>query len=127
MEIAQSQYRTEWLAVILAGAASLILSLAVPSIDVVGWISGYLLGLLAIAVHLVMYQLFKDADWKQFLAYYYLVFFLRLLLILSLFFLVLAVTNIEQVSFTLSFIISYILHSVIDIILIHKTSTNRPT
>ncbi|MEX0890046.1 MAG: hypothetical protein WDZ33_00780 [Balneolaceae bacterium] len=112
---------------ILAGAASLILSLAVPSIDVVGWISGYLLGLLAIAVHLVMYQLFKDADWKQFLAYYYLVFFLRLLLILSLFFLVLAVTNIEQVSFTLSFIISYILHSVIDIILIHKTSTNRPT
>lgn len=127
MEIVQSQYRTEWLTVILAGVASLILSLAVPSIDVVGWISGYLLGLLAMVVHLVMYLLFRDADWKKFLAYYYLVFFLRLLLILALFFLVLAVTNIEQISFTLSFIISYILHSVIDIILIHKTSTKRPT
>jgi len=121
------RFRPEGLAIAVCFSLFLATGILLPFIGFGGWITGYLLGFGAVASHLLMVFSMEGLPWQRFLLRYYVGLLIRFLLVLSLFILLLLATNIEQISFTLSFIISYIFHSVVDVILIHKTSTNSST
>ncbi|MEX2572768.1 MAG: hypothetical protein WD317_00665 [Balneolaceae bacterium] len=89
------------------------------------WGVGYFTGWFAVLSHFVVIRLIRDLDQQAFLLWFYLSVFVRFFLILTLFTTLLLSGNFEQISFTLSFIISYIFHSVIDVILINKTFASR--
>lgn len=99
---------------LLAGVA------LVPASATTGILYGYLLGAVAVALHLLTLRFLQRYESKKFTEGYYLSILIRFLLVLSLFTLILLFGKIDQLYFTLSFIISYLFHSVIDFILIHK-------
>jgi len=102
-----------------------MISLILPSGSVTGWYAGYGIGFLAILLHFIT-SIFSD-NWsdKQFFSFYTPFMFLRLLLVLAVFLMLLILEKFDQFSFTVSFLISYIYHSVINIILLNKELTNR--
>ncbi len=107
--------------VVIATAAGLFM----PLHTAIGWAAGYILGMIAVAMHVLIVWLINDFDKRNFIGRYYLGIFFRFLLTLGLFTSLLILTEIEHFSFTLSFIISYIFYSVIDMILINKKFTKR--
>lgn len=120
-----SGFRGEFLA-ILAGLLLWLSAALLPlDIDVTGLLTGYFLGLLAVLMHYMIIWFTRNLEHELFFMFYYLSVFLRFTAILILFTLLLVLVNIEQISFTLSFIISYIFHSVIEIIFLHKISVHR--
>jgi len=90
-----------------------------------GWFAGYGIGLLAILLHFVT-SLFSD-KWnnKHFFLFYGPVMLIRLIIVLGIFIGLLLTEKFDQFSFTVSFLISYICHSVINMILLNKELTNR--
>ena len=91
----------------------------------IGWFAGYGVGLLAIILHYATSSFSKKWDDGQFFTYYTPFMFLRLLIVLGIFIGLLIMEIFDQFSFTVSFLISYICHSVINIFLINKELTNR--
>lgn len=89
------------------------------------WLTGYGLGLITILLHFVASSAFKGLSDKNFFRLYFLSIAIRFLLVFGLFIWIIISGKIDQISFTVSFIISYIFHSVIEIILINKKLTNR--
>jgi len=90
----------------------------------IGWFAGYSIGLLAIVLHYATLFFSKKWDDDQFFHYYLSLMFLRLLIVLGIFIGLLVMEIFDQFSFTVSFLISYICHSVINIILVNKELTN---
>lgn len=88
------------------------------------WITGYLLGLLAVVVHLLSSLFTKNSSSKQFTNIYYVSLLLRFLIVLLLYSLILLLINFDEFSFTVSFIISYIFHSVNEVILLNRKFSN---
>lgn len=91
-----------------------------PASATVGILYGYLLGVAAVVLHLLTLRFLQRFDSKKFIGGYFASILVRFLLVLSLFVLILLFGKIDQFFFTLSFIISYLFHSVIDLILIQK-------
>jgi hypothetical protein len=96
--------------------------LFVPEVDAAAVLTGYGIGFLAIGLHYVMSAL--STTWKNetFLALYTPLSLLRLLTVLGVFILLIFLGKFDQFSFTVSFLISYIYHSVINIFLLNKKS-----
>jgi hypothetical protein len=86
----------------------------------IGWVSGYVLGAAGVVLHLLIVFKIKHIGHSNFFRIYYGGLLLRFLILISLMIFILVLTKIDQISFTVSFIISYILHSVVEIILLNK-------
>ncbi len=114
--------------VITLGLGTLLFLLTLvflPEQKTAGWLVGYGLGLITILLHFIAAKAFSGLSDNNFFGIYFLSIGLRFLLVLALFILIIIFGKIDQISFTVSFIISYIFHSVIEIILINKKLTNR--
>lgn len=81
-------------------------------------IAGYSLGFFAAALHYLQVLYFSKLGNNRFFSLYGSASLLRLSFVLILFVSLLILEKIDQFSFTVSFLISYICHSVIDIYLI---------
>lgn len=114
------EYKKELITGGILFVCTLILLLILPAKYITGWFIGYLLGFLAVLLHLFVVLFTRKLENESFLYLYYIGISLRFLIVLTLFTLLLVVTKIDQIAFTISFIISYIPHSVIEIILINK-------
>lgn len=114
------EYKKELIAGGILFLCTLILLLILPYKYASGWIIGYLLGLLAVLLHLFVVLFTRKFDDESFIYRYYIGIALRFLIVLALFITLFVITKIDQIAFTISFIISYIPHSVIEIILINK-------
>lgn len=89
-----------------------------------GWIAGYFLGLLAVLMHYGFSLFTRRVDDAQFAPVFLAGLLLRFLMILSLFLILILSEKFDQFSFTVGFLISYIFHSVNDVILLNKKLTN---
>lgn len=110
----------------LAGILALIcVTILFPEVDALSLFVGYGIGMLAIGLHYLMSVLSIRWENETFLALYTPLSMLRLLLVLGLFITLVFLGNFDQFSFTVSFLISYIYHSVINIFLLNKRTNNR--
>ena len=91
-----------------------------PENRVAGWIAGYFVGLLATILHYVQYMFTKQLQNEHFFNMYTPLSLARTMVVLLIFVLVLIWEKFDQFSFTVSFLISYIYHSVINIYLINN-------
>ncbi len=103
----------------------LIVALFLPDGTGLSWGVGYLLGVATIALHLILTLLVKNINDEAFFRFYFLGMVLRFVLVLVLYVAIIISGKFDQIIFTVSFIISYLFHSVIEIILINKKLTNR--
>ena len=103
----------------------IILQLVFPDLDRAALGFGYALGLLAIGLHYVMSALSVRLDDDTFFSLYMPASLLRLLVVLSLYVAAIILGKFDQIGFTVSFLISYIYHSVINIFLLNKRTNNR--
>ena len=111
----------------LAGILALIcVTIIFTEIDAISLFVGYGIGMLAIGLHYLMSVLSITWENETFLALYTPLTMLRLILVLGLFVTLVFLGNFDQFSFTVSFLISYIYHSVINIFLLNKRTNNRP-
>lgn len=99
--------------------------LLVPPSSTLGMLTGYMLSFLFVASNFLLVRKINLDDQKEFLTLFFVSITLRFILVLICFALVLAYLKIDQILFTVSFIISYILHSIIEIIFINKILENR--
>ena len=125
MTTTNSGSRRELLAFVAGALVWLAAAILPLGINKTGLFTGYFLGLIAAVMHYMIIYFTRFLGHEQFLMIYYLSVFIRFAAILILFTTLLVLVNIEQISFTLSFIISYIFHSVIEIVLLHKKSVHR--
>ena len=102
--------------VFLFALLTLIVIVLLPPEEQFAWIVGYLLGIFAVALHYISSMFSYRQPDQDFLSVYYLSIFVRFLIVCALFILVLILTKIEVFSFTVSLIISYIFHSVNEVI-----------
>ncbi|NBB77118.1 MAG: hypothetical protein GVY02_07040 [Bacteroidetes bacterium] len=102
--------------VILFAALTLVIVTLFPPEERFAWIVGYLMGIFAVALHYISSLFSYRQPDKDFLRVYYISIFVRFLIVCALFVLVLILTKIEVFSFTVSLIISYIFHSVNEVI-----------
>ncbi|NBC28205.1 MAG: hypothetical protein GVY08_15185 [Bacteroidetes bacterium] len=109
-----------------AGGFLLTASLIIfPGVESAGWIAGYAVGLMAIVLHFLQYHVSKRLGNDDFFSLYGPMVLMRLFVILCVFIGLLIWQKFDQFSFTVSFLISYIYHSVINIYLINKELTKR--
>tara|TARA_R100001143_G_scaffold63545_1_gene71647 strand:+ start:62498 stop:62854 length:357 start_codon:yes stop_codon:yes gene_type:complete len=88
------------------------------------WITGYLLGLFTVAFHLFTSLFTNKKVGASFFRHYYMSLFLRFLIICILYIFILTMIKIDEFSFTVSFIISYLFHSVNEVIFLNKKLSN---
>ena len=103
----------------------LITSLVLPIHAHGGLAAGYFLGLLAVILHFGMSLLSRYISDELFLRYFFTGLVVRFVTILALFLLIIILEKFVQLSFTVSFLISYIFHSVIDTILLNQKLTDQ--
>ena len=95
-------------------------SLLIQGLPIIVALSAYLLSFLFVASNFLVIQRLRGADNAKFYWQFFLSLGLRFLLVLVALVVILKAIKIHQIYFTVSFIISYIFHSVIEIILINK-------
>lgn len=100
--------------------------LFIPGSDGMALFAGYGVGFLAIGLHYLMSTISMRWENETFLAIYSPLSLLRLITVLGIFITLIFLGNFDQFSFTVSFLISYIYHSVINIFLLSKRTNNRP-
>lgn len=103
----------------------LIFALILPSHALGGLAAGYFLGLLAVLLHFGMSVLSRYISDELFLRYFFTGLVVRFVTVLALFLLFIILEKFDQLSFTVSFLISYIFHSVIDTILLNQKLTDQ--
>lgn len=103
-----------------------MISFIVPGHAQSGVLAGYGLGLLAVILHFVMSFFTRNMDNDSFFQLFFGGLMVRFLLILGLFIVLIISEKFDQLSFTVSFLISYIFHSVIDMIFLNDQLTNQP-
>ncbi len=113
-----------WLSTLLYAFLNLLVIFLLSYEETVAWSAGYLIGLLAVVVHLLSSLFNKESGEKQFVQVYYLSLFIRFLMVIALFIFILLTTKIDEFSFTVSFIFSYIFHSVNEVILLNRKFSN---
>ncbi|WP_340104832.1 hypothetical protein [Rhodohalobacter sp. 8-1] len=97
-----------------------------PRLDAAALFAGYGVGFLAIGLHYLISVLSLRWENETFLALYTPLSLLRLITVLGIFIALIFLGKFDQFSFTVSFLISYIYHSVINIFLLNKRTNNRP-
>jgi hypothetical protein len=102
------------------GLLFLIVGIIIPNKSASGWFTGYLIGMVTVLLHLGASMFSKKTVLRDFISSYFFGLLLRFVLVLTLFVLILILTKIDELSFTVSFIISYILHSVNEVILLNQ-------
>lgn len=102
----------------------LSVSLLFRQIDILSWLTGYFIGVLAVILHLLFSHIGNQVSQDKFITYYYAGLFIRFLAVIVLFIILLLVTNLDEFSFTVSFIISYIFHSVNEVIFLNEKLKN---
>lgn len=102
--------------VVLFALLTITILALLPPEERYAWIVGYLLGIFAVALHYISSMFSYRQPDRDFLGVYYLSIFIRFLIVCAVFILVLILTKIEVFSFTVSLIISYIFHSVNEVI-----------
>lgn len=90
-----------------------------------GWVAGYMVGLLATALHYLQVRLLNKLENENFFSLYSPMSLARMMIVLLIFITLLILEKFDQFSFTVSFLISYIYHSVINIFLLNKRTNNR--
>ncbi len=113
-----------WFSLIVFAALNIVLSLMLPVEESAAWLSGYLLGLGAVIIHLFSSIFNQKTNEERFTTVYFFSLFIRFLIVCAIFILVLLTTKIDEFSFTVSFIISYIFHSVNEVIFLNRKLTN---
>lgn len=127
MSITESENSGRIITTVTAGFLTLLgVVFFVPGSDNIALFVGYGLGFLAIGVHYLLSTLSMRWENETFLSLYTPLSLLRLLAILGIFITLIFLGNFDQFSFTVSFLISYIYHSVINIFLLNKRTNNRP-
>lgn len=111
------------LSIFIFGTLALILIILLPVQESIGFSVGYFLGLFAVIIHLISSSINKKED-QNFLRVYFISLFVRFLIVCLLFILIITTTKIHEFSFTVSFIISYIFHSVNEVIFLNHKLTN---
>lgn len=105
---------------IVIGLLFVFVGIIIPDKFISGWFTGYLIGLFTVLLHLGASMFSKKTMLQDFISSYFFGLLLRFVLVLALFVLILILTKIDELSFTVSFIISYILHSVNEVILLNQ-------
>ncbi len=105
---------------LVIGILFVFVGIIIPDKFTWGWFTGYLIGLFTVLLHLGASMFSKKTMLKDFISSYFFGLLLRFVLVLALFVLILILTKIDELSFTVSFIISYILHSVNEVILLNQ-------
>lgn len=88
--------------------------------DLTAPITGYLLSFLFIGIDLLVVRNFRGMSNNQFYMRFFISIGIRFILVFAVFVVILLTLNIHQIYFTVSFIISYILHSGIEIFYVNK-------
>lgn len=110
---------------LLTGFIVLILpAFLFSGISLSAWGIGYSLGLATVLLHLATSFVSEKVGGNKFIGYYYFGLFVRFLLVCFIFIFLLATTKIDEFSFTVSFIISYIFHSVNEVIFLNQELSN---
>ncbi len=110
----------------LAGLSVLILILLFAARQyTVSIIIGYFLGLSAVLSHLLFISYTKNLEESKFQKLYFISIFIRFFIVCLIFVALIIFTKIDELGFTVSFIISYIFHSVIEIILLNRQLTSQ--
>ena len=126
MDSAVQNYLARLLWIGGGGIAILLLLIPVlPVESVLGLIYGYLLSFLFVLSNFFVVKRLNMDEHGEFLKVFFASLAIRFVLVLTCFATVLALLKIDQILFTVSFIISYIFHSIIEIIFINKILENR--
>lgn len=113
-----------WASLIVFASLNVVLSFMLPDEESAAWLSGYLLGLTAVLIHLFSSVFNQNTSNERFTTIYFFSLFVRFLIVCTIFILILLTTKIDEFSFTVSFIISYIFHSVNEVIFLNRKLTN---
>lgn len=113
-----------WSSIAVFAFMNIILSIMLPLEESVAWLLGYLLGLTAVIIHLISSVFNQKTSDDKFTTVYFYSLFIRFLIVCIIFVMVLITTKIDEFSFTVSFIISYIFHSVNEVIFLNRKLTN---
>lgn len=113
--------KKNWLFTVLFGVIMLAIGFFLPAYMQAGWAAGYAVGLLAVVFHLVASRFSAKGSEKDFVNYYYLWMIVRFFFVCGIFIILLMATKIDEFSFTVSFIISYLLHSINEVIFLNQT------
>ena len=103
---------------------NLIVAYLLSEDETVAWLIGYSLGMLTVIIHFISTSFTKNASEKQFTNIYFLSLFIRFLIVCTIFVAILILTKIDEFGFTVSFIISYIFHSVNEVIFLNRKLSN---
>ena len=112
--------KKNFIGITLSGVIILSVSLFLPTQMQAGWVVGYAVGLLAVVFHLVATGFSAKGNKKDFVNYYYLWMIVRFFIVCGIFIILLVVTKIDEFSFTVSFIISYLLNSINEVIFLNQ-------
>lgn len=109
-----------WVLTALMGFLILITSFFLPDYMKTGWLVGYSVGFLAMLFHIINFHFSAGKPGIKFISYYYAGLFIRFMVVCGIFIFLLVMTKIDEFSFTVSFIISYLLHSIIEVIFLNQ-------
>jgi len=113
-----------WASFFVFAAMNIVLSFMLPAEESAAWLSGYSLGLTAVIIHLFSSMFNQNTSEDKFTTVYFFSLLVRFFIVCAIFILVLLTTKIDEFSFTVSFIISYIFHSVNEVIFLNRKLTN---
>jgi len=113
-----------WSSLFVFAAMNVILSFMLPAEESVAWLLGYMLGLTAVLIHLFSSIFNQNSSEERFTTVYIFSLLIRFLIVCTIFILILLTTKIDEFSFTVSFIISYIFHSVNEVIFLNRNLIN---
>ena len=113
-----------WISLFVFATLNIILVLMYPIEEGIGWTTGYMLGLLMVIIHLISSIYNKNSPKEEFKMVYLMSLALRFLIVCALFVLILVATKIDEFSFTVGFIISYLFHSVNEVIYLNRKFSN---
>jgi len=102
----------------------LSVSLIFRQVEIGSWLTGYFIGVLTVILHLLFSHISDQVSQDKFITYFHAGLFIRFLAVIALFIILLLVTNLDEFSFTVSFIISYIFHSVNEVIFLNQKLKN---
>lgn len=105
---------------ILIGVVFLSSAFFLPAHMKTGWWAGYFTGLLTIVFYAVTAHLSSKKPGAEFITHYYAGMLIRFCAVCAVFIFLLVMTKIDEFSFTVSFIISYLLHSINEVIILNK-------
>ena len=93
---------------------------SIQGVSVWSWYSGHLLGMITVILHLVSSYIFGSKEGEKFLKAYFWSLIARFFAVCFIYAMIILWTEIEEISFTFSFVISYLFHSGIEVIFLNN-------